>query len=115
MGTTPSYPGSSEKANPPEKTSWTIILNIVADDVLTNFAMESLKQLNESVSVPAGDGDPAEISVAAQLAFPYPTRQATANGTTPREEIRRYIFKPGKISPLAEKLVETNNPKTPGS
>jgi hypothetical protein len=111
MGTNSSSRGSTVEANPAKKIRWTILLNIVADDVLTNFAVESLKQLNQSVSAPAGAGDTAEISVVAQFAFPNARGFVSTSGTTPREEIRRYIFKPDTISPLAKKLVATNNPE----
>lgn len=85
------------------KTSWTIMLYIAADDTLANFAVESLKQLNKSMSTPSNDKDEASVIVAAQFGFPFNAAKATiANAeTSGNQRKRRYIFKKGKARSLA--------------
>lgn len=61
---------------------WTIMLYIAADGTLANFAVESLKQLNNSISAPAGPNDEAMVVVAAQFSIDAPGGQ----------QIPRYIF-----------------------
>ena len=58
------------------------MLYIAADALLTNFAIESLKQLNNSASAPPGCHDKARVVVAAQFAIDAPGGQ----------QIPRYIF-----------------------
>jgi hypothetical protein len=74
--------------------SWTIMLYIAADGNIANFGIESLKQLNQAVSLPAGCEcenhamveDEATVTVAAQFAVDAPGGQ----------QIPRYIFSPRK-------------------
>jgi hypothetical protein len=61
-----------KKRMPDQKANWTIMVYISADNILANFAVESLKQLKRS----AGDG----VVVAAQL-------DASGN-----HHARRYLF-----------------------
>ena len=74
---------------PPE--TWTIMLYITADGTLTNFAVESLKQLNKSINALAV----SSVKVAAHFSFPGPAvtpgaagAGAPADHASPRE----YIF-----------------------
>jgi hypothetical protein len=67
---------------PGEQIRWTIMLYIAADGNIANFAVESLKQLNASISIPGGVDDPAKVVVAAQFAIDAPGGQ----------QIPRYIF-----------------------
>jgi hypothetical protein len=108
QGSTRDAQGSTKAANPAKKR-WTIMLYISADDVLANFAVESLRQLNQSVSAAAEPGDTAELSVAAQFAYPPATARISATGTAPGF----YIFKEekgGQVLRLSQKLAST--PKT---
>jgi hypothetical protein len=85
---------------------WTIMLYITADGTLTNFAVESLKQLNEAVSIPPKEKD-ASVIVAAHFSFPgdgtspgdtttplSARAKAPANATPPE-----YIFEAPKSDP----------------
>src|SRR5580704_4772154 len=81
MGT--SNGGESPSAVVP--ADWTIMLYIAADSTLANFAVESLKQLNESARKPAEPDDKADVVVAAQFSIDAPGGQ----------EIQRYVFKNG--------------------
>jgi Clostripain family len=64
------------------KERWTILLAIAADGQLANFAIESLKQLKNSVCQPVDSTDTAEVKVAAQFSIDAPAGQT----------IPRYIF-----------------------
>lgn len=88
-------PQNGKKQQP--QADWTIMVYIAADDVLANFAIESLKQLK----VAAGSG----IVVAAQL---------DVDGPFTRESVRRYIFD-NRIPPDASLngyIVELLDPET---
>jgi len=92
--------------------TWTIMLYIAADDVLANFAVESLRQLNKSSSALAGSKDKANVVVAAQFAFPTVAMETrSVNANAPVEETKRYyIFKKDKDNSdpkLAVKLIKT--------
>lgn len=88
MGTTSNSVASATK------TSWTIMLYIAADDALANFAVESLKQLNQSASAPADPRDEATVVVAAHFAYPDDASPLPTNAKAPRRRtIREYIFK----------------------
>ena len=76
MGTIQSSPVGTKVGTPGAKTSWTIMLYIVADGALANFAVESLKQLNESARI-AGDDQP-KLVVGAQFAFPTGTTKPSS-------------------------------------
>jgi len=101
---TPALKGATTEPS----VDWTIMLYIAADDVLANFAVQSLKQLNESASAPDGQQDKANVVVAAQFALP-----AGATGPRPAKTPAVgsgdfYIFKKGKALPvpgLTRKLV----------
>lgn len=70
---------------PSSKRRWTILLDIAADGLLANFAIESLKQLKGSTSLAGEPLDEAEVTVAAQFSVDAPAGQ----------KIPRYIFGPG--------------------
>jgi Clostripain family len=92
-----------------ESTSWTIMLFITADGTLTNFAVESLKQLNEAVSTLAGSGS-TSVKIAAHFSFPGgATDPATAAAGAPASQtIREYIFPPaGGIASVLPTQVRT--------
>jgi hypothetical protein len=72
------------------KVDWTIMLYIAADDVLANFAVQSLNQLNKSTCA-LGPCNNANVVVAAQFAFE--PSSATQHG--PSRKAKRYIFKKG--------------------
>jgi Clostripain family len=74
-----------------KQTRWTIMLYIAADGDLANFAVESLKQVNHSASIPSDQGDQAKVVVAAQFAVDAP-------GVQP---IPRYIFDEQSGGPLS--------------
>lgn len=79
------------------KADWTIMVYIAADDVLANFAIESLKQLK----VAAGN----KVIVSAQL---------DVDGPFSRERIRRYVFD-NRIPPdasLDQYIVDLLDPET---
>lgn len=61
---------------------WTIMLYIAADATLANFAVESLKQINDSIGERIDSKHPAGVVVAAQFAVDAPAGQ----------QIPRYIF-----------------------
>lgn len=71
---------STPGAVPPKKPTWTIMVYIVADGTLANFAVMSLKQLNE-VASKAGD-DQLKVVVGAQFSFPIPVTKAKTVGDT---------------------------------
>src|SRR5215475_1136849 len=64
------------------KLTWTIMLYIAADSTLANFAVESLKQINNSIGLANSRGDNCRVVVAAQFAVDAPAGQ----------QIPRYIF-----------------------
>ena len=64
------------------KLKWVIMLYIAADSTLANFAVESLKQINNSIGAPSGPDDLATVVVAAQFALDAPAGQV----------VPRYIF-----------------------
>jgi hypothetical protein len=70
-------PNSADK-----RVSWTIMLYIAADGALANSAVESLKQINDSIAQPADPTDQASVVVAAQFAVDAPAGQ----------QIPRYVF-----------------------
>ena len=81
------------EASAKNPTTWTIMVYIAADGALANFAVESLKQLNESARM-AGADQP-KLVVGAQLAFPTGTtrlssRSAKATGTKNKSH---FLFK----------------------
>lgn len=82
-------------ANPPAeepKTEWTIMLYLTADGTLTNFAVESLKQLNEAVSKLK---DPTKVKVVAHFSFPVDAANSgAAAAEVPPNEFREYVFPP---------------------
>src|SRR2546423_3603487 len=57
------------------QAEWTIMVYIAADDILANFAIESLKQLKQAAN--------KEVIVAAQL---------DVDGAFARQKIPRYVF-----------------------
>jgi hypothetical protein len=76
------------------KTHWTIMVYIVADGTLANFAVESLKQLIEFASK-AGD-DLLKVVVGAQFAFhtgvtapAFPSKKASGGATNPHLLLKR--------------------------
>lgn len=73
-------PQTKRAQNAVDQTSWTIMLYIAADGNLANFAVESLKQINNSI-VLRGDST-ARVVVAAQFAVDAPAGQ----------QIPRYVF-----------------------
>src|SRR6059058_1547079 len=87
MGTTPN----------PEVKAWTVMLYIEADGALANFAVESLKQLEKSISTQHDERGKPSIGVAAQLAFPLDAANATSAkaGASGDETRRRFVFKKG--------------------
>lgn len=92
------YPKRSTK-----KASWTILLDIAADGMLANFAVESLKQLKNSASVPLSRSDLSTVKVAAQFSVDAPAGQ----------KIPRYIFEPGSTGSLKDCLAgRLNAPRT---
>ena len=85
--TSPQHIGNSQTEKP---TSWTIMLYITADGTLTNFAVESLKQLNEAVSTLTG---PTTVKVAAHFSFP-------GGATDPAAAARRPPTRPYANTPF---------------
>jgi len=67
---------------PTTPVRWVIMLYIAADGNIANFAVESLKQINDSIGEPADPTDQASVVVAAQFAVDAPAGQ----------QIPRYIF-----------------------
>ena len=67
---------------PTKPVRWTIMLYIAADGTLANFAVESLKQISNSISKATHPTDQASVVVAAQFAVDAPAGQ----------KIPRYIF-----------------------
>jgi hypothetical protein len=64
---------------------WTIMVYMVADDMLANFAVQSLKQLKDAAS--------DKVAVAAQLGIDwFPSSLADAGKKSDRRLRRRYIF-----------------------
>jgi hypothetical protein len=84
--------GNQSGVSHPAKTSWTILLDIAADGLLANFAVESLKQLKSSTGAPYCDTELATVMVAAQFAVDAPAGQ----------KIPRYIFGPQSTGSLAD-------------
>jgi hypothetical protein len=99
------------------KTHWTIMLYIVADDVLTNFAVESLKQLTESFNTRSGATGNASVVVAAQFALPLNAAQPVSAEPEASDDLskRRYIFKKGNGGNLNANLVRPLSTTTDGS
>ncbi len=77
-----------------KRIRWTIMLYIAADGTLANFAIESLKQLNNSIGAPGLPGDEATVVVAAQFGIDAPGGQ----------QIPRYIFNECSAGSLANSL-----------
>jgi hypothetical protein len=75
----------------PTKPLWTIMLYIAADGTLANFAVESLKQINDSMS--QADSQPSVV-VAAQFAVDAPAGQ----------QIPRYIFDKNSSGSIKDSL-----------
>src|ERR1700685_2185216 len=76
---------------PQKRVKWVIMLYIAADSALANFAVESLKQINDSINMPCWDPQKgqedqpelkASVIVAAQFAIDAPGGQT----------VPRYIF-----------------------
>lgn len=85
------------------------MLYIVADDVLANFAVESLKQLTKSFNMHSGAKDEASVVVAAQFALPLDAAQpvsADAEASDDSSKLR-YIFKEGSGGNLIDNLVHS--------
>ena len=99
------------------KTHWTIMLYIVADDVLTNFAVESLKQLTESFNTRSGATGNASVVVAAQFTLPLNAAQPVSAEAEASDDPskRRYIFKKGNGGNLNANLVRPLSTTTDGS
>ena len=109
-------PASHGRTTQP-KVDWTIMLYIAADDVLANFAVESLRQLCESARASAPSQ--ANVVVAAQFAFSTDTaKPGSANGEKSGEDIEGlYIFKKDKVKkdkvgPLPRLAQLVRKPKT---
>jgi len=90
-------PEENHGAGAPSTTpnnDWTIMLYITADGTLTNFAVESLKQLNKSVSTGAGVSGKPRVKVAAYFSFPGgATNPAAAAAGAPANQITsEYTF-----------------------
>jgi hypothetical protein len=77
---------NQQPVSSPPKKRWTILIDIGADGLLANFAVESLKQLKNSANKAGDVTDPATVTVAAQFSVDAPGGQ----------KIPRYIFGPGK-------------------
>jgi hypothetical protein len=100
---------------------WTIMLYIAADDVLANFAVESLRQLYESATASTPSG--ANVVVAAQFAYSTAVPEPTSENAeeTPGKNLEGlYIFKqdPDKMGeatsvPKLAKLVKPNADAVP--
>ncbi len=81
------------------KTRWTIMLYIVADGALANFAVESLKQLTEFASIAFWWMTSANVVVGAQFAFPTRCSAARIRGSEKAsgrtEQTPHILFKRG--------------------
>jgi len=74
--------GTDSQSSRSDPIRWTIMLYIAADGNLANFAVESLKQLNHSITSHSGNSRENSVVVAAQFAIDAPAGQ----------QIPRYIF-----------------------
>jgi len=122
--------------SPKTPTTWTIMVYIAADDVLASFAVDSLKQLNRSVSAQAPAKDESSLTVAANFALPMgTTKSGSPNAKASKEDNPRlYFFKepkkssggkpsarnkflrlpePEKIADKSETLAEAGTPAEP--
>ena len=84
---------------PAEPVRWMIMLYIAADGNLANFAIESLKQINNSMAIPCGQTDEATVVVAAQFAIDAPGGQ----------QIPRYVFDQNSRGSINNSLKEYLN------
>lgn len=84
---------------PVKAVRWMIMLYIAADGNLANFAIESLKQINNSMAIPCGEADEATVLVAAQFAIDAPGGQ----------QIPRYIFDQNSRGSINNSLKEYLN------
>jgi hypothetical protein len=93
----------SKNKKPAEKPTkpvrWTIMLYIAADGTLANFAVESLKQINNSMSKTTHPTDQASVVVAAQFAVDAPAGQ----------QIPRYIFDENSTGSIKNSLKDYLN------
>lgn len=87
---------NAEREPGPTKADWTIMLYIAADGNLANFAVESLKQLNNSTGNTNGPNATGKVVVAVQFAIDAPGGQ----------QIPRYIFDGTNDGDLGSALAE---------